>query len=272
MKIRLVVLILISLSLLNAAVAGGTNFIQTKEGIIVYTDPAYTGRAAAVKLQEIADNIIRVVAAPGKGIKSSESLITVYSEKTAIFRNVISTKETVTLKTKSLQAIVSLKTGAVIFKDNNGKIILEEKQAAGRNFKPALFDGKPYYALTQAFQSTPDDAWYGLGQHQDGIINYRGQQVTFFQNNTEVAVPFLISSKIYGILWDNYSLTTAGAARPLHPLSSLQLFAKTGEEGWLTASYCNNKSNSGDVITQRAEICYQHGIPQQFQNRSAKRI
>jgi alpha-D-xyloside xylohydrolase len=52
-----------------------------------------------------------------------------------------------------------------------------------------------------------DDAWYGLGQHQDGIMNYRGQQVSFFQNNTEVAIPFLVSNNHYGILWDNYSLT-----------------------------------------------------------------
>jgi hypothetical protein len=56
-----------------------------------------------------------------------------------------------------------------------------------------IFEGKPCHALTQTFQSTSGDAWYGLGQHQDGILNYRGQQATFFQNNTEVAIPFLVS-------------------------------------------------------------------------------
>jgi len=38
---------------------------------------------------------------------------------------------------------------------------------------------------------------YGLGQHQDGIVNYRNNQVYLFQNNTEVAVPLLVSSKNY---------------------------------------------------------------------------
>ena len=84
-------------------------------------------------------------------------------------------------------------------------------------------------------------------------MNYRGQQVTFFQNNTEVAIPFLVSCKNYGILWDNYSLTTAGDVRPLHSLSSLQLFSKTGDVGWLTASYSNNKSKPNEIAIERAE-------------------
>ena len=92
-----------------------------------------------------------------------------------------------------------------------------------------------------------------LGQHQDGIMNYKGQQVTFFQNNTEVAVPFLISSKNYGILWDNYSLTRAGDVRPFHQLSAMQLFSKKNEPGWLTASYANDKHKLQEVITERAE-------------------
>ena len=86
-------------------------------------------------------------------------------------------------------------------------------------------------------------------------MNYRGQQVTFFQNNTEVAIPFLVSAKNYGILWDNYSLTKAGDVRPLHPLSSLQLFSKKGEPGWLTASYANDKRKPQEIITERAEDC-----------------
>ena len=84
-------------------------------------------------------------------------------------------------------------------------------------------------------------------------MNYKGQQVTFFQNNTEVAIPFLISSKNYGILWDNYSLTKAGDVRPFHQLSAMQLFSKKNEPGWLTASYANDKQKPQEIITERAE-------------------
>jgi alpha-D-xyloside xylohydrolase len=91
-----------------------------------------------------------------------------------------------------------------------------------------------------------------LGQHQDGIYNYKGEQVYFFQNNTEVAVPFFISPKNYGILWDNYSLTQAGDLRQYRPLSALALQDAKGNSGWLTATYYNDKDKA-EVFLTRAE-------------------
>jgi alpha-D-xyloside xylohydrolase len=84
-------------------------------------------------------------------------------------------------------------------------------------------------------------------------MNYKGYQVQLFQNNTEVAVPFLLSKKNYGILWDNYSVTQVGDVRPYQPLHALKIFSKTGEQGWLTASYSNDKANPSTIATQRAE-------------------
>jgi alpha-D-xyloside xylohydrolase len=253
MKLRMLLFGFLSFWAFNVLLAEPPSYIKTKDGLIVFTDPVFTGTSNAVKLEVISDNIIRVIAAPGKELAPSQSLIRVYTKKNNVVWNVIASKEKLTLKTKTLTAIVNLKTGAVSFWDAKGKKIVNEKPVAGRSFQSAVFDGKRYYNLTQTFQSTSDDAWYGLGQHQDGILNYRGQQVTFFQNNTEVAIPFLVSSKNYGILWDNYSLTKAGDVRPLHPLSSFQLFSKNGETGWLTASYSNDKTKPGKVVIERAE-------------------
>lgn len=241
------------MSCLNALLAAPPSYIQTKDGVIIFTDPMFTGTSNAVKLEVVSDNIIRVIAAPGNEILPVQSLITVYSKRTDLIWNVIPSKDNLTLKTKALTAIVSFKTGTVSFFDKKGKKILGEKPVTGRSFQPAVFDGKRYYNLTQTFESTADDAWYGLGQHQDGVVNYRGQQVSFFQNNTEVAIPFLVSAKNYGILWDNYSLTKVGDVRPLHPLNSLQLFSKKGEAGWLTASYSNDKQKPDVVAIERAE-------------------
>ncbi|HEX6426566.1 MAG TPA: TIM-barrel domain-containing protein [Niastella sp.] len=272
MKIRLLLFILLTSSLLNALLAASPGYITTPDGVIIFTDPLVTGTSNAVKLEVIADNIIRVIATPGNEIAPTQSLVTIYKKRSDLFWNVIPSKESVTLKTKSITAIVDLKTGTVTFLNRDGKKILGEKKPFGRHFQPTVFEGKRHFRLTQTFQTTPDDAWYGLGQHQDGIYNYRGQKVELFQNNTEVAIPFLISCKNYGILWDNYSLTTGGDTRPLHPLSSLQLFSKTGETGWLTASYANNKLHPGEVITERAESSIDMGylddtkigLPSQF--------
>ena len=253
MKLRFLLFSLLNIAFFNALMAEPPAYITTPDGVIIFTDPLVTGTSNAVKLEVIADNIIRVIASPGKEIALTQSLVTVYSKRPDLSWTVIPSKETLTLKTKSLSAIVDLKTGVVTFRDREGKKILGEKRPFGRLFQPVVFDGKRHFNCTQTFQTTADDAWYGLGQHQDGVINYRGQQVTFFQNNTEVAIPFLVSNKNYGILWDNYSLTRAGDVRPLNPLSSIQLFSKKDEPGWLTASYANDKHKPQDIIIEKAE-------------------
>ena len=61
--------------------------------------------------------------------------------------------------------------------------------------------------MQQKFSLTPDEGIYGLGQHQYGYMNYRGCMVKLVQTNTDAVNPFLISSKGYGVLWDNYSKT-----------------------------------------------------------------
>ncbi|MGN6800602.1 MAG: hypothetical protein ACTHJN_01780, partial [Ginsengibacter sp.] len=68
-----------SFSAFNALLAEPPSFIVTKDGIVVFTDPLFTGTSKAVKLEVISDNIIRVIAAPGKKIFARKSLITVYS-------------------------------------------------------------------------------------------------------------------------------------------------------------------------------------------------
>ena len=250
---RLLLFSLLFISSVNFLTAKPLSYIKEKDGVTVFTDPLITGKSNTVKLEVIADNIIRVIAAPGKEMPVKKSLVTVYTQKTDLVWDVTSSTESLTLKTRKLIATVNLKTGVVDFRDIQGRKILGEKQVGGRSFQPVVFDGKRHYNIVQTFQSTSDDAWYGLGQHQDGVFNYKGQQVNFFQNNTEVAVPFLISNKNYGILWDNYSLTTAGDIRPFHQLSSLKLFSKKGEPGWLNASYANDKNKPGQVICERAE-------------------
>jgi alpha-D-xyloside xylohydrolase len=50
-----------------------------------------------------------------------------------------------------------------------------------------------------------EEAFYGLGQHQAGVWNYRGESVDVSQDNTSIAVPLLVSSNGYGLFWNNAS-------------------------------------------------------------------
>lgn len=258
-------------ALVASSYATTSSFVITSDGVIVYPDADYALNTQAVQIRVIADNIIHVTASPEKSVNGFTSLTVIPVNNRPLWKTT-STKDKVTIKTKLLTVVVTLQTGSVSFFDQSGKKILAEKSgAAGRSFKPVAFEGQRSWNITQVFERNESDALYGLGQHQDGLFNYNGQQVTLFQNNTEVAVPFLLSNKNYGILWDNYSITTIGDIRPYHQLSSFKLFSKNGEQGWLTANYYKDREGKELQLT-RAETNidipylndYKHVLPENF--------
>ena len=60
---------------------------------------------------------------------------------------------------------------------------------------------------TLTFKSPKDEYLYGLGQFQDGYTNVRGLSRRLTQVNTQISLPMLLSSKGYGVLWNNYGMT-----------------------------------------------------------------
>lgn len=254
---RLPAFLLLFITLYCSALAGvpPRHFVQTKDGVIVYPDINLSGNVRAIKLQVISDNIIRVTASATEKLPEVKSLITVY-RSTKQSWTLGTNSNNVVLKTPSLTASIRLSNGAVSFSDKAGHPILMERQNNGRSLSAAVFEGQQSFGINQTFETTPDDALYGLGQHQDGQFNYKDGQVFLFQNNTEVAVPFLLSSKGYGILWDNYSLTKVGDTREFMQLSTLKLFSKEGETGWLTTSYRNDKNKDVSFTKAESKIDY----------------
>lgn len=227
------------------------DFVRTEDGIIVRPDAPFSGGVKEIRLTAFSDNIIRVTGIVDEHLQPMESLM-ITGQKTKVEFDVVSSDTSVSLILPKLNAVADLRTGRVVFTDKDGKRILGEKQS-GRQLRPAFFDGAALSNVKQDFKTSADDAWYGLGQHQDGLMNYKTYQVQLFQNNTEVAVPFLISKNNYGILWDNYSITHFGDIRPYLPISGLRLTSKDGGAGWLTATYYNDKNDLSEVAVERPE-------------------
>ena len=135
MKLRLVLSSLLTVAIVNVLLAAPPSYKTIPDGLIIFTDSLVTGTSNAVRLEVIADNIIRVTAAPAKEIVPLQSLVTLDKKRTDVFWEVIPSKESLTLRTKKLTAIVDLKTGAVSFRDPRGGKILEEKRPLGRSFQ-----------------------------------------------------------------------------------------------------------------------------------------
>lgn len=88
--------------------------------------------------------------------------------------------------------------------DAEGKVVFK---ATGHELKAAQVQGEATREATLTLDSPADEYLYGLGQFQDGYLNVKGLTRRLTQVNTQISVPFLMSSKGYGILWNNYGLT-----------------------------------------------------------------
>ena len=202
------------------------------DGIVVSVD----GSQQKVRLRVVSNHIIHVTAVPQGGFDLPPSLMALKTGGDSHF-SVHEHDGTVELDTSAIEAKVSLRDGAVSFFDHDGKPILAE-QPDGRNFTPVTVLGKSFYAIRQQFASPADEAFYGLGQHQQGTVNYKGKDVELAQHNMDIAIPFVVSSRNYGVLWDNNSITRFGDPRPYQMINhGLKLFDANGKPGGLTASY-----------------------------------
>jgi alpha-D-xyloside xylohydrolase len=238
-------------TLAHAAASGA--YVRIADGILV--TPA-GGAAKEVRLDVVSPTIIHVTAFPGEQTALQPSLMAVRTGSSRVGFKISSRTEAVVLSTGKVTAVVRLDDGQVLFEDPRGKVIAREV-ADGRELEPVSIDGKSYYAIRQQFESTPGEAFYGLGQHQTGIIDYQGSDLTLAQHNMDVAVPFVVSSRDYGILWDNDSVTRFGNPKPWEQLSkSLTLYDAQGKEGGLTARYYLD----GKLVLERTErdIDYQY--------------
>ena len=100
------------------------------------------------------------------------------------------------VKSQDISTQIDAQGQTVTVKDKNGKPVFKATQHQ-------LIDGQ----ATLAFDSPENEFLFGLGQFQDGYSNVRGLSRRLTQVNTQISMPMLLSSKGYGVLWNNYGMT-----------------------------------------------------------------
>lgn len=219
------------------------------DGVIV---TPRNGVARAVRLQVYGPRTIRVTASPDHDFTAPDSLMVVAEPQTTGF-TVEEADGRVQVRAAEVTAEVSLDDGHVRFLDADGEVILAERPL-GREIAPITVEDQAgahrFQTLRQVFEPGADDAFYGLGQHQQGVMNHRGRDVELAQHNMDVGVPFVASTGGYGVLWDNNSITRFGDPRPYGMIDErLIVRDATGRFGGLTASYFQD----GELRVQRQE-------------------
>jgi alpha-D-xyloside xylohydrolase len=218
-------------------------FVQDAAGVVV--TPA-AGDAKRVRLELRSERIVRVTAVGDDNLQLPASLIVGASSAPPVAYELERKGDDLALATSQLVAHVSLANGAVHFTDLNGKALLQET--------PTRVLGQ---GVSQRFNPGSDEAFFGMGQHQNAQMNLNGEDVEIAQHNMDIGVPFVVSSRNYGVLWDNYSITRFGNPKPYGLASrDLKIRDAAGKEGGFTARY----SIDGQLKLERVEkdINYQY--------------
>jgi alpha-D-xyloside xylohydrolase len=164
----------------------------------------------------------------------------------------------VVLQTSALKAWVNPDTAAVSFTDLRDRTILAE---AGRWMAPATVGGEKTFHVCQTWAPNDDESLYGLGQRSMGPLDIKGIDLDLWQRNTFVVVPFLVSSRGYGIFWDNPSYTRFGDLRRPTDIPAAQLLDVDGKPGGLTGSFYAGRDFNRLVATgQDAKIDYPNDV------------
>lgn len=77
----------------------------------------------------------------------------------------------------------------------------------GREMKP--IQGSTDYELTARFEAFDDEKIFGMGQYQEKNLNKKGTILELAHRNSQASVPFYVSSRGYGFLWNNPAIGTA---------------------------------------------------------------
>jgi len=156
-----------------------------------------------LKLRVCTDSIVRVLYTPTNRFPKVKDFVVIKKEWPHAKFTVVATQENITLTTAALKLVVARKDSSVLFLDSTGKKLTAEND---RTMTPVEVNGEKTFHLerfTNMWDS--EEAIYGLGQHQAGVWNYRGESVDISQDNTNISIPMWLSSRGYGIFWNNPS-------------------------------------------------------------------
>lgn len=164
-------------------------------------------KAGVLRLEVDAPDVLHVTYSALEGSPEAHPAdhVVVKNDWPATTFDVTSDDKAITLSTPKLKVVIERESGALHYIGADGKQLTTDGY---RSLIPAEVNGEKTFHAELFFPIYGShEGFYGLGQHQAGVWNYRGEKVPLEQENTEIAVPLLVSTNGYGIFWNNPSRT-----------------------------------------------------------------
>ena len=279
-KLLLTLFLALGLSASAAGVKRSGNFVT-----VSVEQPEANG-AQLVRLQVVNDNIIRVQSTAEKAFPKKHKSLMIVDQKAKPQFSVKEEGGKVIVTAKNVRAEVEKKSGRVVFFDAQGKQLLKETAQQGKTFRRFTVPEREIGVGTlteqernawtwhMQFDSPDDEAFYGLGQHQAEDFNYKGINEELYQYNTKVSIPFVISNKNYGLLWDSYSYCRWGNPNDYQQLHrAFTIYNKGGNKGSLTGTYVDARGKK--LVREEDSIYFENSetignLPKGFKLQGAK--
>lgn len=254
--------------------AQAAGFVQKGNYLTVQLKQHQNYGPSQIRLQVVNDRIIRVQATAEQSFRSKQSLIIVPQNSKAQYK-VEEQGDDLIITTAAMRAVLNEATGQITFYDLKDQVLLKEVAQGGKTFKPFTVPDREIgvdiakvpeaqkhgWSWRALFDSPDNEAFYGLGQHQSEELNMKGKNEDLFQYNTKVSVPFVISNKNYGILWDSYSYCRWGNPGDYLQLNrAFKLYDKDGKEGQLTGTYV--AKNGQKIVRGEDSIYFEYAMPE----------
>jgi len=198
--------------------------IQSERGQLALT--VYSPRAIRVRYTE------------RSGFSNQSSLMVIAQPDGHVLFDVSETAGSLLFSTADLAIEIDRQTLAFTYRDAGGYLLTREPSRGGKTLEPvdvtvSVFDeaaisedsenvdgvrmragnvrkvvDRQAYHTKLEFEWADGEALYGLGSHEEGMLNLRGQHQYLYQHNMKAVVPVLVSTRGYAVLLDSYSLMT----------------------------------------------------------------
>jgi alpha-D-xyloside xylohydrolase len=175
------------------------NVNQTPEGLVI------TEKTGTLRINVLSDTVLHLVySLEAVAPKSAEyAVVKTDADFAKTPFTVEQNPQEVVLKTAKIKAVINREDSQINYSELDGKPLLAD---ADRWLEPTVVNGEKTMKSEVFFPVYgSQEAIYGLGQHQAGVWNYRGDDINLSQENTDIAIPFWVSTNGYGVLWNNNS-------------------------------------------------------------------
>ena len=170
------------------------------DGVLLVLDTGY------LRFRVCSDSIVRITYSMSREAPQHEDFLVIKTNwPKSDFSLQASDPKLVSLTTLRLRIDIARADSLITFADSEGHKLTQENT---RTLTPVEVNSeKTFHSERFTNMWDTQEAFYGLGQHQAGVLNYRGESVDIGQDNTNISTPMLLSSNGYGIFWNNGSRT-----------------------------------------------------------------